>query len=130
MLGSPGCLRNDLSGEELLGNSGSEGRLQPRSSSIPENAGGDITTTADGDHEVGMEAIEDLLSGGLAQLVHLSSPGILADRVRYGWLIEHGSCDCAVSCLRHQDRVMESACACTTADIMHNDAAEDVGDIS
>jgi hypothetical protein len=38
---------------------------------VPENARGDIASTADGDHEVGLELIEDLVRRFLAQLVDL-----------------------------------------------------------
>jgi hypothetical protein len=38
---------------------------------IPENAGRDITTTTDGDHQVGVEFLEDSIGRLLAQLVHL-----------------------------------------------------------
>lgn len=38
---------------------------------IPENAGRNITTTTDGNHQVGVEFLEDGIGGLLAQLVHL-----------------------------------------------------------
>lgn len=45
---------------------------------IPEDARGDVASAADGDHEVGLEVIEDLVRGFLAQLVHLWGGGLLA----------------------------------------------------
>lgn len=38
---------------------------------IPKNAGRDVTTTADSDHQIGVEVLEDLFGRGLAQLVDL-----------------------------------------------------------
>ena len=38
---------------------------------IPEDARGNVASAADGDHQVWLEVIEDLLSGALAELVHL-----------------------------------------------------------
>ena len=38
---------------------------------VPENAGRDITTTANSDHKIRLEYIEDLFRGGLTELVHL-----------------------------------------------------------
>lgn len=38
---------------------------------IPQNARGDIASTANSDHEIGLELIEDLVSCLLAELVNL-----------------------------------------------------------
>jgi hypothetical protein len=38
---------------------------------IPENASRDVATTANSDHEVGVELLENSLGRLLAQLVHL-----------------------------------------------------------
>jgi hypothetical protein len=38
---------------------------------VPEDASRNVTTTANGDHEMGVEVLEDFLCGGLAQLVDL-----------------------------------------------------------
>lgn len=38
---------------------------------VPENAGRDITTTANSDHKIRLEYIEDLFRRGLTELVHL-----------------------------------------------------------
>jgi hypothetical protein len=38
---------------------------------IPEDAGRNVTTTANGNHQVGVELLEDLLGRGLTQLVDL-----------------------------------------------------------
>lgn len=38
---------------------------------VPENAGRHVTTTADSNHEIGVEILEDLVGRGLAQLVDL-----------------------------------------------------------
>lgn len=40
---------------------------------VPKNAGRDIATPANGDHEVGVEFIENFLCGLLAELVDLAS---------------------------------------------------------
>ena len=39
---------------------------------VPENAGRDITTTANSDHKLRAEDIENLFGRGLTELVHLS----------------------------------------------------------
>lgn len=44
---------------------------------IPKDTRGDITSSTDSDHEVGMEFIEDLLCRLLAQLVHLDNISFL-----------------------------------------------------
>ena len=38
---------------------------------VPENASGNITAAANGDHKVWLEVIEDALRGSLAELVDL-----------------------------------------------------------
>lgn len=66
----------------LDGNVGVAGALEERSKrsayarvwfivDVPENASRDVTTTTDGDHQVGVEVLEDVLGRGLAQFVDL-----------------------------------------------------------
>ena len=57
--------------DRLDGNIGRAGLLQEAA----ENARRDVTATANGDHELGLEVGEDLLGGLLAQLVHLLGKG-------------------------------------------------------
>lgn len=44
-------------------------------SDVPQDARGDVATAANGDHESGLELIEDLFCGFLAELVHLWGEG-------------------------------------------------------
>ena len=43
---------------------------------VPQNARGDVTPAADGDHEVRLEVIEDLVCRLLAELVNLGRPRV------------------------------------------------------
>lgn len=62
---------------------------------IPEDTGRDVAAAADGDHEVGVEGIQDAVGRGLAQLVHLSRSGNVSQVIRCDWWTVHGYCKCA-----------------------------------
>lgn len=51
---------------------------------VPEDSRGDVTAAANGDHEVGLEIIEDLVRGFLAELVDLGLGVSLGFAVRQG----------------------------------------------
>ena len=56
--------------------------LARRCGRIPENARGDVASTANSNHEVGLKVIEDLLCCLLAELVDLYKPmSVLGSRV-------------------------------------------------
>ena len=69
MLGSPGRFKKDL-GE--IDQSQCR-RMRILNWAIPENAGRDITTTANRDHKVGVELLQNGVRRLLAQFVHLIS---------------------------------------------------------
>ena len=64
MLGSPERLRKELDITSV-------GEARAWVVGIPEDAGRNVTTTANGNHQVGVELLEDLLGRGLTQLVDL-----------------------------------------------------------
>ena len=47
--------------------------------SVPEDAGRNVTTTTNGDHEVGVKVLQDYVRGGLTELVDLVN---LLDKVQ------------------------------------------------
>lgn len=71
MLGSPGRLTKDLASDDVLEARYYFSRADEDWSNLPKNASRDITTTANSDHEIGVELLEDGISRLLAQLVHL-----------------------------------------------------------
>jgi hypothetical protein len=53
---------------------------------VPKNTSRHISTTADGDHEVGVEVLQDSVGGLLAQLVHLLGDQLVSQQQRqHAW---------------------------------------------